>query len=171
MKTAGAITLLKSNEIGTKPFGQAWAAGNKMGTVIIPSPTALVSVNNADANGFIKYKWDGTTPYVTPAGNVKYNTLIVNTDIEFTVAEPEIQYLEFDGTRTQVINNGYLTSLKGVIVNAGKSIIIEKGNKLQPSIGAYLAPGATVYKGGIFNYNGDTDVYFGTWSTDQIVKW
>ena len=178
VKNADAITLLSTNE-ETSNFDDAFnAASNKMGVVVIPSPTALVSVANADANGFIEYTWTAPADnkYTTPAGNVKYNTIVVSEDIQFTEAEPEIQYVKFDGKRTQVINNGYLTKLKGVIVNAGKSIIIEKGNKLVPANGTFLGAGATVYNGGTFTHNaavaGTTaSNYFGEWQTTQIVKY
>ena len=175
MKNNDAITLLSSNELGTKPFGTAFVAGtNMMGTVVLPegNPTALVSVNNKAENGFIKYNWTGAT-YATPAGNVKYNTIVVSNDIEFTAAAPEVQYIEFNGTRTQVVNptsSDKLTNLKGIIVNEGKSIIIEKNNQIVCSVGAYLGAGATVYKGGIFTYV-STNNYFATWSTDQIIEY
>ena len=181
MKNSEAITLLTSNEIGTDPFAWSFVAGSQMmGTVILPegNPTALVSVNNAAENGFIKYTWTGKT-YATPEGNVKYNTIVVSDDITFDAAAPEVQYIEFNGTRTQVVNpettaepKGKLANLKGVIVNENKSIIIEKGNILWPAHCGYLAPGATIYLGGKFtNGNGNTTVYLGTWSTDQIVKY
>ncbi len=181
MKNGDAITLLSANEL-VSDFDNAFnASTNKMGTVKLPenNPTAIVSVNNAAANGFIKYTWPATeTTYVTPEGNVKYNTIEVSGNIEFTEAETEIQYIEFNGVRTQVVNpGGFLTSLKGVIVNAGKSIIIEKGNKLQPSQGTFLGEGATVYNGGTFKHNAKTvsgtevSNYFGNWFTDQIVKY
>ena len=179
MMNDGAMTLLKSNEKGTDPFASAFnASSNKMGTVVLPenNPTAIVSVNNAAENGFIKYTWTGKT-YTTPEGNVKYNTIVVSDDIEFTEIEAEIQYVEFNGSKTKVINTGKLSKLKGVIVNADKSIIIEKGNTLNPSKGAYLGTGATVYKGGIFRCKGaefapaNTTMYLGTWSLDQIVEY
>ena len=181
MKNSEAITLLTSNEIGTDPFAWSFVAGSQMmGTVILPegNPTALVSVNNTAENGFIKYTWTGKT-YATPEGNVKYNTIVVSDDITFDAAAPEVQYIEFNGTRTQVVNpettaepKGKLDNLKGVIVNENKSIIIEKGNILWPAHCGYLAPGATIYLGGKFtNGNGNTTVYLGTWSTDQIVKY
>ena len=173
MKNNDAMTLLKSNETGTDPFGNVFnKTSNKMGTVVLPenNPTAIVSVSNAAENGFIKYNWTGAT-YATPAGNVKYNTIVVSADITFTADEEEIQYIEFDGVRTQVVNPvGNLTNLKGIIVNKGKSIIIEKGNTLKATVGAYLGTGATIYKGGTFTYpSGGTTNYFGTWSTDQVV--
>ena len=177
MKDGEAITLLTTNEMGTKPFGSPFAAAtNKMGTVVLPdgNPTAIVSVNNADANGFIKYTWPATTStYETPAGNVKYNTIVVSGNIEFTETEAEIQFIEFNGTRTQVVNpGGLLTKLKGIIVNPGKSIILEKGNRLAPKVGAFLGEGATIYNGGDLDLPaGATTNYFGTWSTDQIVKY
>ena len=174
MEDNDAITLLTANETGGANFAAAWAAGNKMGTVELPNgnATALVSVSNATNQGFIKYKWTAKT-YATPAGNVKYNTIIVSDDITFTTGENEIQYIEFDGTRTQVINpegSNYLPNLKGVALHDGKSIIIEKTNKLVCTVGAYLAPGATVYRGGIFTYVSTTN-YLGTWSTDQIIAY
>ena len=179
MKDAGAITLLRTNEKGATPFGTAFAAGtNMMGTVILPNsnPYALVSVSNGDETGFIKYTWTAGT-YSHDAGNVKYNTLVIqrpdNDKIQFTGACDEVKYLEFDGIRTQVVNptaSDKLTELKGVIVNAGKSIIIEKTNQLVCSDGAYLGAGASVYLGGVFTYVGINN-YFGTWSLDQIVEW
>ena len=178
MKSNAAITLLTKNESTGLNFASAWAAGNKMGTVILPNgqPNALVSVSNGAETGFIKYNWTGAT-YATPnGGTVKYNTIVVSSDITFTATEPEVQYIEFNGTRTQVTNPcvmpGYvgnkLTSLKGVIINAGKSIILEKDNGLNCAVGAYLGAGATVYQGGAFNYVSTTN-YFGNWSNDQII--
>ncbi len=175
-----AITLLKSNELGIPAFNTPFDGTHKMGSVVIPTPTALVSVSNGAENGFIKYTWTGAT-YATPAGVVKYNTIVVSGDITFTAAEPEIQYIEFNGTRTQVVNPtdgsttdpGYLTDLKGIRVNAGKSIIIEKSNGIVCSTSAFLGAGATIYKGGVFAYpaTAPTNNYFGTWSKDQVVKW
>ena len=175
MKDANAITLLTSNETAGADFAAAWAAGNKMGTVVLPdnNPTAIVSVSNATNTGFIKYTLPaGTTNYSTPAGNVKFNTIVVNGDITFNAVESEIQFIEFNGTRTQVVNPaaGNLTNLKGIILNAGKSIIIEKGNVINCSVGAYLGTGATVYRGGTFGYVSTTN-YFGNWSTDQIIEY
>ena len=184
MMNNGAITLLKSNQTVGANFAAAWAAGNKMGIVELPegNATALVSVSNATDQGFIKFKWTAKT-YDTPAGNVKYNTIIVSDDITFTAAENEIQYIEFDGTRTQVINpqsQSYLPSLKGVYVHKDKSIIIEKNNKLDCAQGAYLGAKATIYKGGQFLKAGADFVagdataannYFGAWSLDQIVEY
>ena len=186
MQSEAAITLLTSNATDADAFGAAWAADNKMGTVKLPNgnPTALVSVSNGTETGFIKYDMRKATPtaitYATPAGNVKYNTIIVNGDITFTAEEEEIKYIEFDGTRTQVVNpeaDNKLTELKGVIVNAGKSIIIEMTNILNPSLGAYLGNGATVYKGGKFQKHGANYApgavtnYLGGWNTNQIVEY
>ena len=188
MKQSEAITLLTANQTGGN-FASAWAAANKMGTVVLPAnnPTALVSVSNATDQGFIKYDMRKETPtaitYATPAGNVKYNTIIVNGDITFTAEETEIQYIEFDGTRTQVINPSAankLTQLKGIHVYSGKSIIIEKTNIINCSQGAYLGSGATVYRGGLFQKNGApfaandalaANNYLGAWSLDQIVEY
>ena len=114
---------------------------------------------------------------------MKYNTIIVNGDITFTAVETEIQYIEFDGTRTQVINpsgSNKLTQLKGIYVYSGKSIIIEKTNIINCSQGAYLGSGATVYRGGLFQKNGAAfaandalaaNNYLGAWSLDQIVEY
>ena len=179
----GAITLLSSNQTGGATFGAEWAAGNKMGIVELPkgNATALVSVSNATNQGFIKYEWTGKT-YETPAGNVKYNTIIVSDDITFTAPVDEIQYIEFAGTRTQVINPAAanLPNLKGIYVHPTKSIIIEKTNILDCKQGAFLGTGATVYKGGEFLKNANPFVaadglaannYFGAWSLDQIVEY
>ena len=181
MMNNGAMTLLKSNEIGTDPFKSEFADGNKMGTVVLPenNPTAIVSVANKDANGFIKYTWTGKT-YKTPEGNVKYNTIVVSDDITFTTEAEEIQYIEFNGKRTQVVNpatDNKLTKLEGIIVNKDASIIIEKNNKIDCADGAFLGTGATVYKGGEFKVGGaafavaNTTMYLGKWSLDQIVVW
>lgn len=182
VKNAAAITLLTSNEEGIPAFATPFNDTHKMGSVVIPSPTALVSVSNGAENGFIKYTWPAaTTTYATPAGVVKYNTIVVSGDITFKEDEPEIQYMEFNGERTQVVNPtdpenvsdpGYLDNLKGIIVNDGKSIIIEKNNGIVCSIGAFLGSGATIYKGGNFKYPvGATTNYFDTWTADQVVVW
>ena len=183
MKKATSITLLTSNQTGAGNFNNAFNAGtNKLGTVVLPSgqPNALVSVSNGDETGFIEYTWTGGTSYSTPnSGIVKYNTLIVSDNIAFTTAENEIKYIKFDGIHKTVTNstNLNLPNLKGIIVNAGKSIIIEKGNTISCSNGAHLEAGAAIYQGGAFTPNNAniagkivTD-YLGTWNTDQVVKY
>lgn len=191
MENNSAITLLNSNEKNGNaapdgPFKTAFVAGtNMMGTVVLPegNPYALVSVSNTDETGFIKYNWTAST-YSHDDGNVKYNTIVVSNDIEFTGGAwnpcTEIKFIEFNGTRTQVVNpasGSYLPNLKGVIVNAGKSFILEKTNVLDCYDGAFLGAGATIYRGGAFLHQGanfaaaQTTNYLGTWSLDQIVEW
>lgn len=186
MKVDDAITLLTSNEMNSQspngPFKGAFTAGsNMMGTVKLPdnNPTALVSVANTAENGFIKYNWDEKT-YVTPKGIVKYNTIVVDDDITFGADAPEIQFIEFDGKRTQVVNpeaTNHLGKLRGIIVNAGKSIIIEKTNIIDCADGVFLGTGATIYRGGKLQV-GSADItttaennYLGTWNLEQIVKY
>lgn len=181
MMSSAAITLLTSNEISGADFDAKFdASTNKLGTVVLPEndPYAIVSVSNAAETGFIKYNWTAGT-YTHDSGNVKYNTIVVSNDITFTGAyATEVQFIEFNGTRTKVVNPATadkLTNLKGIIVNAGKSIIIEKTNKVNCLVDAYLGAGATVYNGGEFTKNGYTfsgspvENYLGTWSTDQLI--
>jgi len=188
MENNGAITLLNSNEKNGNtapdgPFKTAFVAGtNMMGTVVLPegNPYALVSVSNTDETGFIKYNWTAAN-YTHDTGNVKYNTIIVSNNIAFTgAAATEIKFIEFDGTRTQVVNpaaSDKLPNLKGVIVNPGKSFILEKTNVLDCYDGAFLGAGATIYRGGAFLHQGanfaaaQTNNYLGTWSLDQIVEY
>lgn len=186
MKNSAAITLLTSNQTATGDFNNAFNAGtNKLGTVILPNgqPNALVSVSNGDETGFIAYVWDGGTTYSTPnGGTVKYNSLVVSTDIKFTAPEAEIKYIQFHGVRTTVTNstNANLPNLKGIIVDNldhNASIIIEKGNTISCTNGAHLGTGAAIYQGGSFT-PGNTNIagkivtdYLGTWNTDQVVKY
>ena len=188
MENNGAITLLNSNEKNGNtapdgPFKTAFVAGtNMMGTVVLPegNPYALVSVSNTDETGFIKYNWTAAN-YTHDTGNVKYNTIVVSNNITFTgAAATEIKFIEFDGTRTQVVNpaaSDKLPNLKGVIVNPGKSFILEKTNVLDCYDGAFLGSGATIYRGGAFLHQGanfaaaQTNNYLGTWSLDQIVEY
>ncbi len=188
MKNNGAITLLNSNEKNGNtapdgPFKTGFVAGtNMMGTVVLPegNPYALVSVSNTDETGFIKYNWTAAT-YTHDTGNVKYNTIVVSNNITFTgAAATEIKFIEFNGTRTQVVNpaaSNKLPMLKGVIVNPGMSFILEKTNVLDCYDGAFLGAGATIYRGGDFLHQGadfaaaQTNNYFGTWSLDQIVEY
>lgn len=190
MKNSAAITLLTSNQTATGDFNNAFNAGtNKLGTVVLPAgqPNALVSVSNGDETGFIAYVWDGGTTYSTPnSGTVKYNSLVVSTDIKFTTAEAEIKYIQFEGERTTVTNstNANLPNLKGIILGykdeSGThkaSIIIEKGNTISCTNGAHLYDGSAIYQGGSFTPNNAniagkivTD-YLGTWNTDQVVKY
>lgn len=187
MKDNDAITLLTNNEIGTNPFANSFAAGNKMGTVKLPQGNkyALVSVSNSTSTGFIEYEWDDDE-YSHDAGNVKYNTIIVKNNIEFKGAAgsiTELKYIKFNGNRTLVVNPAAsdkfptTNGLKGIIVNDGKSFILEATNVLNPSQGVFLGTGATVYRGGTFTINGaaiaagNTTNYLGTWSLDQIVEY
>ena len=180
-----AITLLTSNERGTDPFKNTFdSSTNKMGTVVLPdaNPYAIVSVSNGAETGFIKYNWTKAT-YTHDPGNVKYNTLVVSGNIEFT-GDPatEIQFIEFDGTNRALVVNpaaaDKLINLQGIIVKDNSSIIIEKTNKIDCADGAFLGEGATVYKGGAFTVAGaafatptNTTMYLGTWSLDQIVEY
>ena len=179
-----AITLLHSNATADDAFGAPYknSPANKMGVVELPkdNPTALVSVSNDAENGSIKYEWTGGTTYATPAGIVKYNTIIVKNNITFTDGAPEVQYIEFEGDRILVdnpaetdVDKGHLTQLKGIYVHDGSSIIIEKTKGLNCATGAFLGTGATVYKGGRFIYPADSETnnYYGTWTLDQIVEW
>ena len=186
MMNNDAITLLTSNEKGTTPFKNTFnSSTNKMGTVELPTgnPYAIVSVSNAAENGFIKYNWTAAT-YAHDPGNVKYNTIVVSGNIEFTgaAAATEIQFIEFDGTNRALVVNpaaaSKLTKLKGIIVKDNSSIVIEKTNEIDCADGAFLGDGATVYKGGAFTVAGgafasptNTKMYLGEWSLDQIVEY
>ena len=190
MRDEDAITLLTSNEMSAAtlpfgPFSKAFAAANnKMGTVKLPNgnPLAIVSVKNATNTGFIKYNWTDAA-YTHDTRNVKYNTLVVSNDIEFKGADAtEITFIEFNGTRTQVVNpktDNKLPNLKGIIVNAGKSIILEKDNRIDCKDGISLRDAAaTIYRGGELWINGSatltTTNYFTpsyNWSLNQIVKY
>ena len=191
MKDGEAITLLTTNEknANSSPFGpfksKFVAGSNMMGTVVLPdaNPYAIVSVSNGAETGFIKYNWNEAT-YTHDPGNVKYNTIVVKSNIAFTgdAAATEIQFIEFvEGTRIQVVNSkddNKIPNLRGIIVSAGSSIVIEKTNKIGCKDGAYLGEGATIYKGGDLKRNGNefvaadaTNSYFGPWSLDQIVEY
>lgn len=185
MMNNDAITLLTSNEKGTTPFKNKFdASTNKMGTVVLPTgnPYAIVSVSNKAENGFIKYNWTAAT-YAHDPGNVKYNTIVVSDNIEFTGddAATEIQFIEFNNTNRALVVNpaaaNKLTKLKGIIVNDKSSIVIEKTNVIDCADGAFLGEDATVYKGGAFTVAGaafatptNTKMYLGEWSLDQIVE-
>lgn len=185
MQTDDAITLLTSNELkdenATSAFSTAFGEGNKMGTVVLPdnNPYAIVSVANKAENGFITYDWNKAT-YEHDPGNVKYNTIVVSNDITFQGEEyaSEIQFIMFNGTKTKVVNPGVpvnasrLSQLKGVIVPDGKSFILEKTNRLNCKVGAFVGDGATIYRGGTIVLPEEaTTNYFGTWKLEQIVKW
>lgn len=188
MKIDEAMTFLTSNELiageATSAFSSAFAADNKMGTVVLPQtengPYAIVSVANKAENGFITYDWTEPT-YEHNPGNVKYNTIVVSSDITFQGDEyaSEIQFIMFNGTKTKVVNPGVpvnasrLNKLKGVIVPNDKSFILEKTNRLKCLVGAFVGDGATIYKGGtiVLPEEGATANYFGNWDLDQIVKW
>lgn len=186
MMNNDAITLLTSNEKGTTPFKNKFdASSNKMGTVVLPTgnPYAIVSVSNKAENGFIKYNWTAAT-YAHDPGNVKYNTIVVSGNIEFTGDKEatEIQFIEFNNTNRALVVNpaaaNKLTELKGIIVNDKSSIVIEKTNVINCKDGAFLGEDATVYKGGAFTVAGgkfvsptNTKMYLGEWSLDQIVEY
>jgi hypothetical protein len=186
MKNEGAKTLLTRNQTTNANFKNAFnAANNKLGTVVLPdnNPFAIVSVSNAPETGFVKFNWkeyagDASATYVTPTGGiVKYNTLVVNSDIAFTEPEDEIQYIQFEGDALIKVTNSAavnLPELRGIIVTDGSSLLIEKTNVIVCSQSAYVGAGATIYNGGTFTpnatLNGTTATnYLGTWSTDQVV--
>ena len=197
MKTQTAMTLLTRNQTPTgdnpenpiSTFKKAFnAENNKLGTVILPenNPFAIVSVSNAPETGFVKYRWNGGATYATPekpGGIVKYNTVIVSSDIEIAAVEDEIQYIEFDSnnlihfTNPQNAEPKYLNNLRGIIVTDGTKVLVEKTNEITCNESAYLGAGATIYNGGVFaipnaDVNNVTKVvtnYLGTWSTDQVV--
>lgn len=186
MQTDEAMTFLTSNELKAEDAASAFATpfnaeNNKMGVVVLPNTTngkyAIVSVQNKPETGFITYEWTATT-YEHDPGNVKYNTIVVSNDITFQGDEraSEIQFIMFNGTKTKVVNPGNpvsasrLNKLKGVIVPDDKSFILEKTNRLNCQVGAFLGDGATIYRGGVIELpENATTNYFDEWTLDQIV--
>lgn len=186
MQTDEAMTFLTSNELKAAEAASAFATpfnaeNNKMGVVVLPNTTdgkyAIVSVQNKPETGFITYEWTATT-YEHDPGNVKYNTIVVSNDITFQgdVRASEIQFIMFNGTKTKVVNPGNpiaasrLDKLKGVIVPDGKSFILEKTNRLNCQVGAFVGEGATIYRGGVLDLpENATNNYFDEWTLDQIV--
>ena len=192
MKDEGAKTLLTRNQTTNANFKNAFnAETNKLGTVVLPdnNPFAIVSVSNAPETGFVKFNWkeyagDASATYVTPTGGiVKYNTLVVSSDIAIAEVEDEIQYIEFDSENLIHFTNrqsnttdkpNQLPSLRGIIVTDGTKVLVEKTNEIVCSQSAYVGAGATIYNGGLFTpnatLNGTTATnYLGPWSTDQVV--
>ena len=186
MQTDEAMTFLTSNELKAEDAASAFATpfnaeNNKMGVVVLPNTTngkyAIVSVQNKPETGFITYEWTATT-YEHDPGNVKYNTIVVSNDITFQGDEraSEIQFIMFNSTKTKVVNPGTpvaasrLNKLKGVIVPDGKSFILEKTNRLNCQVGAFVGEGATIYRGGVLELpDNATTNYFDEWTLDQIV--
>ena len=176
--SADAKTYITNNAIASSTFANSFGASNKIGTIELTNATDNVSVSKPDNQGFIKYNWNGGETYVTPSTAVKYNYLVLTSNITFTEAEPEILYLEIAGTNEVVITNakgsGFASDdnsrLKGFIMGKDSKANIKKNNVIWSSA-AYLE--GTLYLGGEFYNKSDYTTYFGGTDSDKqnIIKY
>ncbi len=176
--SADAKTYITNNAIASSTFANSFGASNKIGTIELTNATDNVSVSKPDNQGFIKYNWNGGETYVTPSTAVKYNYLVLTSNITFTEAEPEILYLEIAGTNEVVITNakgsGFASDdnsrLKGFIMGKDSKANIKKNNVIWSSA-AYLE--GTLYLGGEFYNMSDYTTYFGGTDSDKqnIIKY
>ena len=176
--SADAKTYITNNAITSSTFANSFGASNKIGTIELTNATDNVSVSKSDNQGFIKYNWNGGETYVTPSTAVKYNYLVLTSNITFTEAEPEILYLEIAGTNEVVITNakgsGFASDdysrLKGFIMGKDSKANIKKNNVIWSSA-AYLE--GTLYLGGEFYNKSDYITYFGGTDSDKqnIIKY
>jgi len=171
----GAKTYITNNQTNDASFGKNRSETNKLGTIELTTPADNVSVSANTNQGFIKYTWNGGAVYATPEGDVRYNYLIVKSNIKFTEDETEIEYIEIAGTSEVVITaenatlgeNSFNTNLKGFIVKSGSVANIKEGN----SIGADAAHIAgKLYLGGTFEYGDKNESYNGTWAKKNIIE-
>lgn len=166
---SGAKTFITENT-NNEEFGEEMSADNKIGIIEMEEPDANVSVSNATNKGIITYEWDGDETYVSPAV-VRYNYLIVSSNIKFTEQETEIRYIEVTGDDVYVSNKMIknLNNLQGIIVVEGAALNITEGNKLSALQAAHVE--GYVYNGGIFEYNNDVETYFGKTNKENILKY
>lgn len=175
-----AKTYVTTNQLGTGFTSAFNSANNKIGTIQLTTATDNVSVSNATNTGFIKYTWDAEAEdngkYVTPSVDVKYNYLIVNRNIEFDTAAPELKYVEINGNNEVVItckstsafhqaiqSSTQIANRIGFILPTGQKANIKEGNILWTK-GAFLK--GTLYLGGEFKYNTTLTTYFGGDNSD-----
>lgn len=171
-----AKTFITKNELNGDYKIAPDKASNLIGVINITDKFAWVSVSNATEEGMIKYKWNAATDgkvYVTPKPevDVKYNYLIISDDITFTEAEPEINYIEIAAGKEVVITAEKIFNvfespnrLKGLIVETGATLKINKGNKVSAVV--VYCPNGSVYYGGEFAYDKVVS-YFGG-ETDDV---
>lgn len=166
---SGAKTFITENT-NNEEFGEEMSEDNKIGIIEMEEADANVSVSNATDKGIITYEWDGDETYVSPAV-VRYNYLIVSSNIEFTEAETEIRYIEVTGDDVYVSSKmkKNLPNLQGIIVVEGAALNITEGNKLYASQAAHVE--GYVYNGGEFGYNNDVETYFGKTNKEHILKY
>ena len=165
-----AKTFITTNELGGDYNIAPNKDSNLIGIINITDKFAWVSVSNATTQGMIKYAWDAATDgavYQTPQPeeDVKNNNLINSEDITFTQAEQEIKYIEIEAGKEVVItaektNNVFESPnrLRGLIIENGATLKIQKGNKVAASI--VYCPNGSVYYGGEFTYDNVVS-YFG----------
>lgn len=181
MNNSDAKTYVTTNQTSGADFATAFdQTNNKIGVIQLTTATDNVSVSNATNTGFIKYTWDAEAEdngkYVTPSVDVKYNYLIVNRNIEFDAAAPELKYVEINGNNEVVItckstsafhqaiqSSTQVANRIGFILPAGQKANIKEGNILWTK-GAFLK--GTLYLGGEFKYNSTLTTYFGGDNSD-----
>ena len=179
----GAKTYITNNQTAGASFSKNASDSNKMGTIEVSTATDNVSVKNSHVDGFIKFVWDGGSVYKTPAKDVRYNYLIVRSDIKFTEAEAEVQYIEVAGANEVVItapNSANLDTdakealfttstnrLKGFIVKSGSKANIKEGNQIY-SNAAHIA--GRLYLGGYFVWGGKQNSFYGNWNKNNIIE-
>ena len=179
----GAKTYITNNQTAGASFSKNASDSNKMGTIEVSTATDNVSVKNSHVDGFIKFVWDGGSVYKTPAKDVRYNYLIVRSDIKFTEAEAEVLYIEVAGANEVVITAPnkdnldadakealFTTStnrLKGFIVKSGCKANIKEGNQIY-SNAAHIA--GRLYLGGYFVWGGKQNSFYGNWNKSNIIE-
>lgn len=181
MNNSDAKTYVTTNQTSGADFAKAFdQTNNKIGVIQLTTATDNVSVSNATNTGFIKYTWDAEAEdngkYVTPSVDVKYNYLIVNRNIEFDAAAPELKYVEINGNNEVVItckstsafhqaiqSSTQVANRIGFILPAEQKANIKEGNILWTK-GAFLK--GTLYLGGEFRYNSTLTTYFGGDNSD-----
>lgn len=179
----GAKTYVSNNQTAGASFARNASDYNKMGTIEISTVTDDISVKNDHVDGFVKFVWNGGSVYQTPAKDVRYNYLVVKSNIKFTQPEAEVQYIEVAGSNEVVItapDNENLDNdakealftktnnrLKGFIVASGCKANIKEGNQIY-SEAAYIA--GRLYLGGIFYYNKNLSSFYGDWKQMNIIE-
>lgn len=177
----GAKTYITSNQTSNATFAMNAESNKKIGTIEVSTATDNVSVKQDHVDGFIKFAWNGGSVYKTPAKDVRYNYLVVTSDIKFTEAEAEVQYIEVAGTNEVIItapnennldaNESLFTTtanrLKGFIVKSGAKANIKEGNQIY-SDAAYIA--GRLYLGGKFYWRQNQKSFYGDWKQGNIIE-
>ena len=177
--TAKSKTFITSNQTDNVKFNTPWAESNKYGTIkLFSKDDTNYSVSNTANEGFIMIETTSATVTAEEIGKEANYVKIAGacTLLDFTrdsEVNTRVLYIEIASDEEVVWNTEYST-VRGLVVPAGKKLYIKKDNEVKISTQGAVYLKGKIYKGGAFTPNSFVS-YFGTDAdsadSSNVIKW